>query len=488
MDFVKKNLLIVISTAAAVLALAILGLGIFQVGSTQELLGKAQQLMENVNTVLKGVPVTTPDNLTINLIPTEKAVSEVKDLELKYRDQGYQVLQGALEENIGYDPKTKTSRRQLILDGVFPKSVTEDLPFKFPYQYKEAIARLVAKMKAGVIPGEKEILAERERTAQEYRLASANARGGTRGSTGRGRTAVIREDQIEMEAYLRAADQRASQIKVYCDPLKALDIIPDLYSRNSGIPPLPEDMWWAQLSYWLQDDIASAVAAANASAKDVRESVVKQIQKIRMMHGYIVASETSNRMEFVGFDELQGAPDSFTGLGSGKYFDVLRFQIDMVIDARRIPEFVNAMYLQSHYLLYMWKVEAMATVQTGTAGFDKNQSLLRFGPNPVVRLTTWWEAYMIRDFYHWGIVGYGYNRNTGKTYVTLYNGKQQSLDNPDSRTELEGLMPRRIRQALGSEPEDNKPAIGGGSGGPPEPRRNSRSRRSGGGRDTGSGE
>jgi hypothetical protein len=506
MDFVKKHLLMLISAAVAVLALVILFLGISRLEGTKEVLNKAQDLAKRVEDILAGVPVQTADGRTIKLIPTEKTIEEMKKLEIVYKEQGYSALQKALHENVGYDPAKKTLRRQLLLDGVFPKPVSDDRPFKFPQKYKEAIDGLLPGIQAGGVPTAKDIAEEREILAQEEGLmtpgTSANEKPKpTPASVRRGFEAQPAESagqagsELDNKAVALAAGKKADKIKVYCDSIAALDVIQNLYARTEGTPPGVELMWWAQLSYWIQSDILNAIAQANASAKNVRESVVKRILSVQVAHGYQLVTE-DGRTTFVGANDIQSPSLNFTNLASDKFYDIVRFQVNLIIDARKIPQWIDAMYKQSHCLLYMWNIQAMDSsdvrgesgsgsmpVGGGMGGpnfggttVPQAGSVYQYGSSPVVRLKTWWEAYLLRDFYHWGIVGYGIDKATEKSFVSLYNGKKQELESIDLRTGLDGLMPKTIRQALGSETPDA--AEGAETSGPrppraPKPTRNS---------------
>jgi len=504
MDFVKKNLIMIISAAVSLLSLVGLFLGISQIGGLQEVLAKAQQAMGDVETVLKGVPVEIPGGRTANLIPTEKAIENQKGREAVSKEQGLKTLRKALQENIGYDPVKKTLKRQPMMDGIFPKPSSDDRPYKFPKVYQDAIKKLMVKLQAGEVPTEKEIADEKEQVVQEQGFMPSKE-GKPSGATARtvgarsgmnSRNNPVEEDplqDLDLVARLRAAENRAKEIKVYCELAQpntsgsqyqtALDILSDVAYPTGGTPPLVEDMWWAQLSYWIQEDIAGAISEVNASAKNVIESPIKRILQIKVMHGYVVQGE-NGRMEFVGREELQ-APVSFSNLSSDKNYDILQFKVELIMDERAIPSFVDAMYRQSHYLLYNWETEAFVPPDiTKEANNRSSDILYRYGNSPLVKLTTYWEAYLFRDFYHWGIVGYGVNSETGKSYVILYNSdKPFELEDMEKRTGMTGLMPKAIRQILGSEESDGDSSSEGRSGmDRPSP---SRSRHSGGSRRSG---
>ena len=70
---------------------------------------------------------------------------------------------------------------------------------------------------------------------------------------------------------------------------------------------------------------------------------------------------------------------------------------------------------------------------------------------PVVELTTYWETYLLSDFYHWGIVGYDLNKETNKPVLVMYDGKRVEVESIEKRDNLKGLMPKMIRAALSGE-------------------------------------
>jgi len=477
MDLLKKYLLTVISAAVAILALVILVLGISRAGGVKEKLEEGKQEMSKVKRVLDGVTVTGPDGQILRLIPNERVIEEKRQAEIAGRDKGLDALRNALQDNIGYDPAKKTLRRQLILDGVFPKPVSPDLPFKFPQRYKEAIAALVTKMKGGSGPTAKDIARAKEGEAQKLGFYPdllkdelKKARDAKPKLTAGSETS-LRQD-TDYLATLQAAQECAEKIKVYCDSEKNLDVVNDAAALIGGRPPGIESMWWAQMSYWIQDDIAGAIAEVNEPAKNVMDAVVKQIDRIHVTKGYWFASQ-DGQADYQGAENPE-TTESFSGLARSKLGDVVQFQVDLVVDARKVPQFVDAMYRQSHYLLYSWAMEPVKPPETRTDNLKNTGSLYRYGTGPVVKLKMWWETVMFRDFYHWGIVGYGADQKTGKNVIYFYDGKQKQLDNIEDRKDLAGLMPKTIRVALGTEKDENAGAeFGSGAAKPPRNQRRS---------------
>lgn len=441
MDFIKKNLIIVICGIVSIISLIAIFIGQAKIASAKDELAQAQKYIDTIDSLQRGVPIKTPDGKTLNLIPTKQVIEKLKEISNFYKAQGYQALAKALQANIGYDPKTKKFKRQLLLDGIFPKPITPDKPFTFAQVYNKAINNLLKILDAGDAPTEEDIERHYEIVEQDLGFLAEEAVKTKEGkASGKGKKYT--EADLRETAIQKAILEKAQSIKVYCNA-DALDIIQEAYVTSSGQPPLPEDMWWAQLSYWLQTDIIDAISKANANHKNVIEAPVKRVLNIKMMHGYVTPDG------FIGRDD-PGLPDSFTAVTSNKYYDVVRFSITLIIDARMIPLFIDKMYREGYYTMYLCNMEAIDQAENLSNRSNKvgTGDLYYYGPAPVIKFTSYWETYLLRDFYHWGIIGYDVNSKTGKTQLILYNGKKVEVDNIEDRSKLKGLMPKSIRELL----------------------------------------
>jgi hypothetical protein len=454
MDFVKKNLIMIISAAVVVLSLVLIVLGMSSVSSVKEDMAATESQLSAVESLARGVPVPDPKGGSVNLIPTAKNVKAIKDVAAQAKAQGYKLLEVGLKENVGFDQKTGKIKRMPFLDGIFPKPVNDAQPYRFRPTYKETLDQILKTMDAGTVPSSEDLETSEEELAQEMgflmdEILSPDSTGAKAAKRNSRKSNTSNEEELKKMAIKMAADKRASAIKVYCGT-NELDVIASCLTA-SGTAPAIEEMWWAQLSVWLQQDFAAAIAETNASAKNVTESVVKRILSIQMMHGYILPDG------FVGRQENTTLPESFVGLESNDHYDMLHFGITLVVDARRIPEFIDAMYKQNHYVLYSWKIEeldASSSDRRSSSNQVNPEELYRYGTAPVVKLTTYWEGYLLRDFYHWGIVGYDLNKETGKPVLVMYNGERKDVDDIANRDNLAGLMPKAIREALTDDSED----------------------------------
>ncbi len=438
-----------VSGIIALLSLVFMFIGMSKISSAKEELAKAGGYLNDISSIVQGVSIPTPDGKRIRLIPTEGVIEQLKEIANSYKSESFKILQKVLYDNIGYDQKTGKHRRELLLDGVFPKVVSQDRPFKFRDAYRSALRGLIRIISGGDIPTDEEIANEEELVRQDFGFlvdqeSAHQIRGGKKGVQTQKKVGGYTEEEIREIAIRKAVLNKARSIKVYCAD-DVLDVVEEAYSLTSGQPPAVEDMWWAQLSYWIQRDIFLAIAKTNEQAKDVTASVVKRIVDVQMMHGYVTAEG------FVGKDQ-PNLPPSFTEVYSNKYFDVLQFSITLIVDQTRLPQLIENVYKEGHYTLYLCNIDAVNLLSEEQQLQEQNESLYYYGTQPLVKVTMYWETYLIRDFYHWGIVGYDVDNKTGKAILIFYDGSKVEVDDIEDRKPLDkmgkGLMPKSIREAL----------------------------------------
>jgi len=438
MELLKKHLIVVISAAVAVIALVVLFLGRAKVSRAQGLLEEAAAAAETIEQLRKGVQVETEPGKIERVILTEPVLEKFKEADLKKKDQSFDALRETLAINIGRDPETGKIKRMPLIEGVFPEPVNDAKRYVFRARYKEAIQELLDTLQAGVPPTVEDAQAEREKLERLLGLTALE----------------YTPEELTAWAWEEAATKRAKSIKIYADR-DSLDVIEEVYHSPTGGPPSTEEMWWAQLSLWLQQDIIAAIAQMNKDAGHVGESPVKRLVKIRIQHGYQFL-DSLGETSFYGLPSGKEFEESFSGISPNKFYDITRFRLEVIIDVTQIPQLVDAMYRQGHYLLYQWEIESDQGQPIEQRGGRRELEDYRYGSSPVVTLISNWEAFLIRDFYMWGIVNYDIDQETSKLVVTLYDGKKVTLPDKESREGLKGLMPTDIRKVLLGEEEEEE--------------------------------
>ena len=119
-------------------------------------------------------------------------------------------------------------------------------------------------------------------------------------------------------------------------------------------PPFEDEVWNAQLSYWVQKDVVETIvalneaAAAEATAKGgygwVGNMPVKEVISVRVPRQFIPAQGDPVWSPAPGgYDAAlpPGTPETvFTRDGSGDSYDVIQFTVKLVMDERDILKFV----------------------------------------------------------------------------------------------------------------------------------------------------
>lgn len=197
---------------------------------------------------------------------------------------------------------------------------------------------------------------------------------------------------------LRASVKKARNIRVYVDPMTSLHVSPMIHRDE---PPSPREMWYAQVSLWVQEDLVRAIARLNEEAaqelgeKDanVTRLPVKRIESVQVL-GYI--TPLGALLPFGSGLGLPGPADasstmvSFTGRRGNEQFDVVRVVLTVIVSKRDMLRLVDAVARTNFYQLV--SAEYVDTEPVDPAGYF-------YGPDPVVRAVLDFEGYFARRIY-----------------------------------------------------------------------------------------
>jgi len=135
----------------------------------------------------------------------------------------------------------------------------------------------------------------------------------------------------------------------------SLDFEPIMANLETADPPYPEEVWRAQLGYWIQKDVIEAIVAINEeAAKAITDASgypwvgvmpVKDVISVRLFGGFISPQGDVYYGAAPGGTDKALPPGTaatvFTGSGSGESFDVVQFTVKLVMDQRDIPLFLE---------------------------------------------------------------------------------------------------------------------------------------------------
>ena len=231
------------------------------------------------------------------------------------------------------------------------------------------------------------------------------ARGGGTGANygGASSSGVQLPDEPKYNAVLRARVNKARSSRMYYDPERTFHAV---LSRLESTAPTPEDMWYAQVSLWIQQDVVKGIADINDDAASkasgdasVAAMPVKRLVGIRVL-GYELQGKS--RLQFPSVIDLpaigeQTAQPSFTGLVTtpdpSNPFDVLRFEVGIVVDQRDLMRVVDSICRRNYF-----KVIGISYDQVNRDRDETAEGYL-YGPDPVVFARLSFEGYMARDVF-----------------------------------------------------------------------------------------
>lgn len=382
----------------------------------------------------------------------------------RHKDRFLAEYESALEELYN------VNRRDPLIDGVFPEPQNMSAGFEFIAAYRDQFPAMRARLDAGTRPTESEISDAETDIREKLRMQQAQEgdggdllfsgaeeqqrRGGgaspaTRGGGGnpyadgggaanpyaRGNNPYTRgpggnpyargpgggnpyargpgggsvnvpdaeREKPENDPKIVAAVNKASSIRIYVDDgaLHQMGII-----QAERVPPV-EELWYAQQSLWIQQDVIAAIAALNerfAGRVDGQANVlnlpVKRLEYVRV-NGYKLEEGTVPFPPAIEagpgggggtrVQQLEQLPPTFTGRTSNEEFDVIHFSMAVWVDQRYVLQLVDAISRENLYQCVDMDLQAIQPHERPEGFF--------FGAAPIMRVTLDFEGYFARSVY-----------------------------------------------------------------------------------------
>jgi hypothetical protein len=193
---------------------------------------------------------------------------------------------------------------------------------------------------------------------------------------------------------LRATVRRAKSVRMYVDEdaFHITDVVRDVTA--------PEDdrLWYAQMTLWIQQDVAKALAELNEKAAQsaggtasVTQLPVKRLESIRVA-GYRLAGGAIVFPPSIGAGGGGGGanqvPRGFTRKVSGDDFDVVAFNVTVWVDQRVLPQVIDAITRQNLYQCFNISFDAVTPPPR-----------MLFGDAPVIQARLQFEGSFARAIY-----------------------------------------------------------------------------------------
>lgn len=381
--FLKTHWMSLTSGAVALLAIVVTVLGLMR-DDVRELMGTHAREAAVIDSLLR-----TPQNP--DTIEAEQARGK------EFADKYAATVQAAEQINA----------RAPMLPEVFPEPPAGQsaLAYRFRELYERQLFELPKLLRAGAPPSDLEVQEEEERMREKAEkiileggdppsyVAQVSTRQGTR-------------DQLDIKidpdaAKLRAAIRKARSIRIYGE--LAGDRSSFHVSPIVGIPepPSPADMWFAQVSYWVQQDVVQAIAALNEDAARalpedeayVANMPVKRLIGIQV-HGYATDKGLVpfTRSGQTGEVQTESLTPSFSGRVSDPQFDVIRFGLTVIVDQRDVLKLVDRITRTNFYQVISIGTQSLPAEDSAASAYF-------YGDAPVVRATLQFEGYLARKVY-----------------------------------------------------------------------------------------
>jgi len=397
MDIVKKNLLSIIcgvvALAARGVAFTMLPTKASELTTEMESRKKAYDDLHQLVSKERQLPSVNPDNpeqQRLPVFPSEKINKWGEEVTAQVKKESEDLR----------DTAAKMNEHKLLVPGSLP-APSNPAAISFVKAYQAALplptapggvlnSRFAKELKAGMPPNAEDVRKKLEDAAVEIRKSKSMIN-----ATGQ----VVNQQAVDAEVAELASslpkkllEEVSKNSRVYINP----DTF-ELYQKISSAvgSPDPVDIYFAQLSYWIQQDVVNAINDANGQSKSIAESPVKFLVAVRLQ-------PVQGGPAFVTATDLQatGDPDgtirketivSPTGRVSNGLFDVFHFTVVAEVEAAKVGEFLRALG-NNRFITPLWV--DVKTVDNATALAQGHF----YGDKPMLNVTAQCELLYLRSW------------------------------------------------------------------------------------------
>jgi hypothetical protein len=390
MEIIKKNIL---SIVCGVVALAAIGLSFYPLGSYKtgllETLQKRVSVYHAVDSLRnkpRNKPVLDPDKTEaepLGRFPNQEVIDLATKKKEEFEQQAKKIMDTAVAMN----------KHDVLVPNTLPAPTSSAYLIMFRDGYKDAVEkRIAAILKSTTLPTPEQIKAATDKLRAEKYNPSITGLGGSTGQQ-------TLEQAFQQEALLVPAQEQrrvAAEHLCYMDPLTALPVNTKVTTAQV---PLVTDVWYAQLSYWIYEDVAKAIAATNAGATNIMDAPVKHVTMIRLGSTvsplpYILPPGTTGAIEGDANAAVPKTPDvSPTGRVCNPLYDVVAFEVQVNMDAEKIPWLLKELENKRFISVHSMNVTSVDSISQQNLGYF-------YGSKPVAQVTLECEEIMFRDWSH----------------------------------------------------------------------------------------
>ncbi len=300
----------------------------------------------------------------------------------------------------------------MIVDGVLPYG-TPVMRLEFRDEYGVAMRDLIDSLTWGTPATSADLETWRSKIADEQTERRAAGQPSERGPA-RTPAGVLTRAGVREDLYARAHLAAAQRFYCYAadfgtektrDQVPSLEFDPVMAETDIVDAPLEEDLWRAQLGFWIQKDVVDAIVAVNAKAAKqagdagqqpwVGTTPVKDVISIRLSDGLIPAEGDAYVGHAPGGYDAALPPSTpetvFTRSGSGDAYDVVQFTVKLVMDQRDIPLLVERICNNRFHTLLRVAYKAVPPNRKMTGKI--------YGSEPVVNVVMDFETILLGEVF-----------------------------------------------------------------------------------------
>jgi hypothetical protein len=305
----------------------------------------------------------------------------------------------AFYEGVDKDGTVITKPREPILADVLPEPKSAGVALSFRPRYIEEFKKLAEKLRARGGPTTDEINNEARRVESMTAGEESGETGATGGVRGMGQQPPKTEkdkkdlnltELLRQYPNARAAEQVAMNVYMYLDD--------DAFGRHALADktdtPTAREIWQAQMSLWIQQDIATALYRCN----EERAAELRQQGMSRPWVAYLpvkrlmVMSIAPQLGDGGGSNANIKWTESFTGIKNDDKRFVVPLQLRLVVEESAIMNLLGHLSSVGFYTPILVSYQAVPPDPTFDTGFV-------YGDDPVVLLTIDLEGYYFRSIF-----------------------------------------------------------------------------------------
>lgn len=298
------------------------------------------------------------------------------------------------------------SGHSLLMDQILP--VPGDRVFDFRRVYLDEVQHQIPQRLGAVMPPNADeinaVADQLHQTQVEDRIIRIAGQEVNRDS--------LERDFADVKAKLpdQLREERATKYNLYMDNT-ALSINP-VMTDPSQRRPTPSDVFYSQLTLWVEEDVASAIIATNSKAAppaapgatttvpsgNILTNPIKRLVHLGVDQGpsvWVLPPGVGNAPGSAAPPDDTGAGRDYSRGPSGRYcnslYDVVDFTLSLEVDQRQIPIILDE--LQRNRLMTVLGVNIDPV--DSTSAF---QSGYIYGPSPMVQISMQCEALFFRKW------------------------------------------------------------------------------------------